>query len=140
MGGRGTWTAVRDRSAWVGRRDAGRANLKSARNACDVADDGDDMRLAVQGAILATIAYGDALTIRIAGIRNGKDHARLPDALRHALGDRVPQAEMTRLTRLLRQKDDSAYGHRKITVTEARDALEKATAFAAWAELELARG
>lgn len=140
MGGRGTWTTVKDRSVWMGRRDAGRAHLKSARDACDVADDGDDSRLAVQGAILSAIAYGDALTIRVAGIRNGKDHKRLIDALRHALGDRMPQAEMTRLERLLRQKDDSAYGHRMITVMEARDALEKATAFAAWAEVELARG
>jgi hypothetical protein len=140
MGGRGTWATVGDRSMWTGRRDAGRAHLKSARDACDLADEGDDTRLAVQGAILSAIAYGDALTIRIAGIRNGKDHRRLVDALRHALGNRIPQAELTRVERLLRQKDDSAYGHRMITVIEGRDALEKATAFAAWAELELARG
>jgi len=143
MGGRGTWTAVRDRSAWTGRRDAGRAHLKSARNALDVADDGDDGRLIVQGAILSAIAYGDALTIRIASIKNGNDHQRLVDAVRHALGNRAPQAELTRLTRLtrlLRLKDDSAYGHRAMTLDEARAAIEKADTFATWAEGELARG
>lgn len=140
MGGRGTWSSVRDRSAWTGRRDAGRAHLKSARNALEVADDGDDGRLIVQGAILSAIAYGDALTIRIASIKNGNDHQRLVDAVQHALGNRAPQAELTRLGRLLRQKDDSAYGHRAMTLDEARAAIEKAGTFAAWAEGELARG
>lgn len=140
MGARGTWSTVRDRSAWTGRRDAGRAHLKSARNALEIADDGDDGRLVIQGAILSAIAFGDALTIRIASIKNGNDHQRLVDAVRHALGNRAPQAELTRLTRLLRQKDDSAYGHRAMTLDEARAALEKADLFAMWAEGELARG
>ena len=47
--------------------------------------------------------------------------------------------ELTRLTRLLARKDDSAYGHRFIPMRDARDALEKAEAFASWAEGELAR-
>lgn len=140
MGGRGTWSAVRDRGTWTGRRDAARAHLKTAKNALAIADDGDDGRLIVQGAILSAIAYGDALTIRIAGIKNKDDHQRLVDALRHALGNRAPQSELTRLGRLLRQKDDSAYGHRPMTLDEARGAIEKAEAFAEWSEGELARG
>jgi hypothetical protein len=139
MVSRGTWRRVDDRSEWTGRRDAGRAHLKAARNACDVADGRDDCRLVVQGAILAAIAYGDALTIKIAGIRNDADHQRLPATVRHALGNAVPAAELTRLTRLLARKDDSAYGHRFIPMREARDALEKAGAFAAWVEGELGR-
>lgn len=137
---RGTWTAVRDRSQWSGRRNAGRAHLKTARDALAVADEGDDGRLIVQGAILAAIAYGDALTIRIAGIKNGNDHQRLPDAVRRALGNRAPQSELTRLSRLLKRKDDSAYGHRALTLDDARSALQQAEAFAAWAEAELIRG
>lgn len=140
MGGRGLWTAVRDRSAWTGRRNAGRAHLKAARNALAVADDGDDGRLIVQGAILSAIAFGDALTIRVAGIKNGTDHQQLVDAVRHALGNRVPQAELSRLGRLLRQKDDSAYGHRAFSLDDARAAIEKADTFASWAEAELLRG
>ncbi|MEO5589280.1 MAG: hypothetical protein ABIS03_06820, partial [Gemmatimonadaceae bacterium] len=97
---------------WKGRRDAGRAHLKAARNALAVADEGDDGRLIVQGAILSAIAFGDALTIRIAGLKNSSDHQRLPTTLRHVLGDQFPQAQSTRLSRLLRVKDDSAYGHR----------------------------
>lgn len=137
---RGTWSPVRDRGEWQGRRDAGRANLKTARNALAVADTGDDGRLVVQGAILAAIAYSDALTIRVAGIRNNADHQRLPDTLRHALGNRVPGAELTRLRRLLARKDDSAYGHRPLSLDEARTALGAAEAFALWAEAELVRG
>jgi hypothetical protein len=136
---RGTWRPVHDRGEWTGRRDAGRAHLKAARNALAVADAGDDARLAVQGAILAAIAFGDALTIKAAGIRNATDHQRLVEALRHALGDRFPATEQIRVTRLLRLKDDSAYGHRPLTLADATAALEKAEVFARWAEDELLR-
>lgn len=139
MVSRGTWRRVADRGEWTGRRDAGRAHLKAARNACAVADEADDCRLVVQGAILAAIAFGDALTIKVAGIRNEADHQGLPATVRHALGNSAPAAELTRLARLLARKDDSAYGHRFIPMREARDALEKAGAFAAWAESALAR-
>ena len=37
-------------------------------------------RLIVQGAILAAISCGDALTIKVAGIRNKADHQQLPAA------------------------------------------------------------
>lgn len=105
-----------------------------------VADEGDDGRLIVQGAILCAIAYGDALTIKVAGIRNGTDHQRLPDTVRHALGNRVTQAELTRLGRLLKRKDDSAYGHRALSLEDARTVVTQAEAFAIWAEAELVRG
>lgn len=137
---RGTWSPARDRGEWTGRRDAGRAHLKTARNALAVADEGDDGRLIVQGAILSAIAFADALTIRVAGIRNGTDHQRLPDTLRHALGNRVPRSELTRLSRLLKRKDDSAYGHRALALAEARAAVVQAEAFGSWAEGELASG
>lgn len=137
---RGTWTRVRDRGEWTGRRDAGRAHLKTARNALLVADEGDDGRLIVQGAILCAIAYGDALTIKVAGIRNATDHQRLPDTVRHALGNRVARAELTRLARLLKRKDDSAYGHRALSLDDARTAVAQAEAFVSWAEAELVRG
>lgn len=136
---RGTWRRVRERDEWIGRRDAGRAHLKTARNALTVADEGDDGRLIVHGAILAAIAYADALTIKVAGIKNEDDHQRLPATMRHALGNVVPQPELTRLSRLLKQKNDAAYGHRPLSLGDARSAMEKAEAFAAWAEGELIR-
>jgi hypothetical protein len=137
---RGTWSPVKDRTEWTGRRDAGRAHLKTARNALLVADEGDDGRLIVHGAILCAIAFGDALTIKVAGIRNGIDHQRLPDTVRQALGNRVAQAELTRLARLLKRKDDSAYGHRALSLDDARMAVAQAEAFATWVEAELVRG
>lgn len=139
---RGTWSSVRDRAEWTGRRDAGRAHLKSARNALGVADKGYDGRLIVQGAILSAIAYADAVTIGVAFIRNVADHQRLPDTVRHALGNRVLKGELTRLSRLLKRKDDSAYGHRALTLADASAAIAQAEQFATWAEGELvaARG
>lgn len=137
---RGTWSPVRDRDQWTGRRDAGRAHLKTARNALVVADGGDDGRLIVQGAILSAIAFGDAITIKVAGIKNGADHQRLPDTVRQALGNRVSQGELTRLARLLKRKDDSAYGHRALTLDDARAAVAQAESFATWAEAELVSG
>ena len=43
------------------------------------------------------------------------------------------------MTRLLRLKDDSAYGHRPLSLADAQAALEKADAFAEWTEAELPR-
>lgn len=103
-------------------------------------DDGDDGRLIVQGAILCAIAYGNALTIKVAGIRNGVDHQRLPDTVRQALGNGVTQAELTRLGRPLKRKDDSAYSHRAMSLEDARTALAQAEAFATWPEAELVWG
>jgi hypothetical protein len=140
MVSRGTWSPVRNRDEWMGRRDAGRAHLKTTRDALIVVDARDDTRLIVQGAILSAIAYGDAVTIKVAGIKNGQDHLRLPDTVRQALGNRASQQELTRLQRLLKRKDDSAYGHRALTLDEARTAVAQAEAFALWAELELGRG
>ncbi|HEY7861713.1 MAG TPA: hypothetical protein VIB98_09710 [Gemmatimonadaceae bacterium] len=105
-----------------------------------VADARDDTRLIVQGAILSAIAFGDAVTIKVAGIRNGQNHQRLPDTVRQALGNRASQQELTRLQRLLKRKDDAAYGHRALTLDEARTAVAQAEAFALWAESELGRG
>lgn len=105
-----------------------------------MADDGDDGPLIMQGAILSAIAYGDALTIKVAGIKNVAGHQRVPDTVRHALGNRAPKAEITRLARLLKRKDDSAYGHRALTLDVARAAVAQAEAFATWAEAEVVRG
>ncbi len=114
--------------------------LKAARNAMDVADPSDDLRLAVQGAILSVIAYADALTIRTAGIKNAEEHRRLVETLRHALGNRIPAGELSRVRTLLAMKDESAYGVRVYSHAAARDALRKVMAFAQWVEIELTRG
>ncbi|MHB0948677.1 MAG: CRISPR-associated endonuclease Cas3'' [Gemmatimonadaceae bacterium] len=110
MVSRGAWRRVNDRGEWTGRRDAGRAHLKAARNAFDVAEEADDCRLATQGAVLAAIAYGDALTVKAAGIRNEADHQRLPATVRHALGNAAPAAKLTRLARFLGRKDVPRHG------------------------------
>lgn len=136
---RGSWHTVTDRDEWRGRRDTGRQFLKAARNNFLLGDRGDSGAPVIHDAILAGIAYADALTIKVAGIKHGQNHQTVPATVRHALGNRLPEAERTRLARMLAQKDDSAYGHRHIPLSDAEATLLRAEAFAAWAESELAR-
>jgi hypothetical protein len=91
----------------------------------------------VNAAVLAAIAYGDALTIKAAGIQNAQDHAALPATLRAALGNRLPGPQLKHLAGLLAQKDDSGYGHKMLRREAAETAVARLRAFAAWAETEV---
>jgi hypothetical protein len=93
----GSWHTVTDRDDWRGRRDTGRQFLKAARNNFLLGDRGDSGAPVIHDAILAGIAYADALTIKVAGIKHGQNHQTLPATVRHALGNRLPEAERTRL-------------------------------------------
>lgn len=46
--------------------------------------------------------------MEVARIRNEADHQRLSATVRYPRGNGAPAVELTRLTRLLRRKDDSA--------------------------------
>lgn len=91
----------------------------------------------VHDVVLAAIAYGDALTIKSAGIQNTRDHSALPETLSAALGNRFPFQMQKHLADLLAQKDDSAYGRRTTTKSAAERAVQKLNRFAEWAEREL---
>ena len=52
----------------------------------------------------AAIAYTDALTATFANKINQNDHAAVVKTLRDALGNRLPKAQETRLTRILGNK------------------------------------
>jgi hypothetical protein len=87
----------------------------------------------------AAIAYTDALTARYAGRANQRDHIAAVQALRDALGRRLPTAQETQLRRILGEKDEVQYGAKLKTEDEARRLLSLLDAFAAWAEAELRR-
>jgi len=135
---RGPYLRVSDRDQWKGRRDFARAGLAKVENDLIINDVAGSWSYVVNAAVLAAIAYGDALTIRAAGIRNAQDHDALPATLRAALGNRLPKQQLKHLSDLLAQKDDSAYGLRSLGRDVAEGAVAKLRVFAAWAEVELA--
>ena len=67
---RGTWSPVKDRSEWTGRRDAGRANLKTARNALVVAEVALSVVLLIGGFI--GVAWVAARIYRVGILMYGK--------------------------------------------------------------------
>ena len=134
----GTWKRV-DTGQWRGRFDLGRAFLRSALEALERAEDGQIGDPIMSNALLAVIAFADALTIRFGGIRNQQDHSRLPAALRHALGNRASKEQLHRLGRLLKLKNEIQYDHTTCSMQEAREYVSQVQRFAAWAETELAR-
>lgn len=128
------------RGEWQGRLDAGKSFRKAAQDLLDLAEESSAGNPIIAQAVLAAIAYGDAITVKFGQFQNTAVHAALPRAIRSVLGSRFPQAQSTRLTRLLGLKDESQYGHRMASVREARDVMEQLDRFADWAEKELTRG
>lgn len=137
--GRGSWRRV-DRSQWSGRLQNARDFMKAARDALTLADESANGNPIMSQVVLASIAYGDALTIRFGGIQNEQDHRQLVRTIRHALGNAADAEQMTRLARIIGRKDEIQYDHRTASIDEARRLLEQAERFAAWAERELLRG
>jgi hypothetical protein len=61
-------------------------------------------------AVLATIAYADAMTAAILGQINQQDHKGVTALLRDALQNKLPTAEESRLRRLIDRKGEASYG------------------------------
>ncbi len=135
---RGTWKRV-DRSLWRGRLEIGQAFLQAALEALNRVQNGQIGDPIMSNALLAAIAYADALTIKFGGICNQQDHARLIDALRDALGKRAIKEQMNRLSRLLKMKNQIQYDHSVSSIQEAREFVMQVQRFVSWAETELAR-
>jgi hypothetical protein len=135
---RGTWRTV-DRSTWPGRYRDGASFLKAARHLLALAEERESGKPVMSNALRAVISYADALTIKVAGIQNVQDHGMLPRALKQALGERLPTVQLTRLQRLLTQKNDIDYDHRDMDLHEARAFLEQVDRFVLWVEQELRR-
>lgn len=59
---------------------------------------------------------------------------RLPRAVRDALGNRAPEAELGRLRRILAEKDAADYGARYGNLAPARALLAELQRFGQWVE------
>lgn len=130
------WRKV-PRNQAAGRLANARDQLQAARDLSALADDRANGNPIMTAALIAVIAYADALAISFAGIQNRDDHAEAADTLQRAMGKMADNAQISRLGRLISKKNDIQYTHRKTTLTEARAYLEQAERFADWAETTL---
>ena len=133
MNRRGTRRAV-EADYWRGRLDVAQAYLKMAEDSLELADEGQNCTPIVGSIALGAIAYADSITARFAQVVNGADHAHAPKLLKEVLKDRLPQAQQTRLARLIGRKDEAHYGPHRIGRSEARAMLGDFRKFAFWAE------
>lgn len=128
-----------DSSFADGRLKLARSYLQAARTETMLISPGEIGNPAMSQIVLAAIAYTDALCARYAGYVNQQHHAAAVETLRDALGKRLPSAQVTRLVRILGEKDDVQYGMRPKPAGEAKQLLEQLEEFAAWAESEFQR-
>jgi hypothetical protein len=123
----------------TGRLAIARSFLKTAETALALSDRGDPQNPVISNLVLAAVAYCDALTAKYGGRVNQKDHGAVVKILRDALGNRLPAAQETKLSRILGIKDDVQYGSRPSTAAEAQRLLVLLREFARWAEEEFGR-
>jgi hypothetical protein len=71
--------------------------MESSADVLALTDDEGNGNPAMAHALLAVIAYADAITIRIGGIQNTQDHAQVVAAVRHVLGAAADDKEMALL-------------------------------------------
>lgn len=116
-----------------------RSFLKTVEIGLTLAEQGEPQNPVISNAVLATVAYCDALTAKHGGRINQKDHGGVVKVLRDALGNRLPAAQETRLIRIIGIKDDVQYGPRASTANEAERVLRLLQEFAEWAEEEFTR-
>jgi hypothetical protein len=101
-----------------------------------------DHDAAMLASIHAAITANDAVCVAFLGKRStDQDHQRAGDLL-ESVGDRAPGvgARAGQLRALLKKKNLVEYEARRASVAEARDAVERATRFVAWARDLVGRG
>ncbi|MDB5838202.1 MAG: hypothetical protein JWQ23_154 [Herminiimonas sp.] len=109
----------------------------AAQEAITLAEPGQAMNPAISNIVLAAIAYTDALTAKRAEVVNQQDHAAAPKLLRAVMGSAVPQSQLTRLSRILGQKDEVQYGTRSATLERAETLFQDLSEFGNWVEAQL---
>lgn len=122
-----------------GRLRKARAFLRAAEDGLVLANERGTGDPIMSNAVLAAIAYADALTMKAAGVKNEADHMTLPRTLRRSLGNRLPREQETRLQRILGLKNEIQYEHRTSSIPEARELVELVRRFAEWVEIEFVR-
>lgn len=91
-------------------------------------------------AVLAAIAYGDAITVQRLNRHNTQDHGTLPAFVQQAIGKRADKDQIARLGRIVARKNEAHYGGTTWSFTHASDYREQVERFAIWAEVVLSEG
>lgn len=116
-----------------------RAFLESAQNQVTIAQSGTLGNPIAATIVNAAIAYTDALTATFGNKINQQDHSAVVKTLRQVMGNRLPEAQETRLSRILGTKDLAQYGGRFMLLAEAQSLLSQLEEYATWAESEMVR-
>lgn len=128
---------ARARDPWQSFRDNARIHLRDAENKLALLDEGANAKGVAADAVLAAIAYGDALTVQRLGLHNVDDHRALPDLVHRALGLDTVAEQVTRLRRIISKKNEAHYGGGMWSREIAEDYLTQVRRFANWAEAML---
>lgn len=128
------------RDAWTGFRANGRMHLQDAQNKLDLLDEGTNAKGIAADAVLAAIAFADAVTVQRLNQHNVADHSALPDLVQRALGRDAAKDQVTRLRRVIAEKSRAQYGGSTWSQADADDYLKQVRRFCVWAERVLAEG
>ncbi len=131
-------TATKAKDPWQAFRANARTALQDAENKLALLEAGANAKGVAADAVLAAIAYGDAITVQRLNQHNAQDHGTLPKLVARALGKDVASDQVTRLGRILREKSRAHYGGGTWTCDEAERYLEQVRRFAVYAEQVLA--
>lgn len=132
-------TKAVDASHGLNRLIIARAFLESAQNQVTIAQSGTLGNPIAATIVNAAIAYTDALTATFGNKINQQDHSAVVKTLRQVMGNRLPKAQETRLSRILGTKDLAQYGGRFMLLAEAQSLLCQLEEYATWAESEMVR-
>lgn len=125
--------ATRAKHPWASFRDNGRDHLADAEAKLALLGANANAKGVAADAVLAAIAYADALTVQRTGLHNTSDHGVVADFVIQALGASADPTQITRLRRILERKNEAQYGGMLWSRREAEAYLEQVRRFTAWA-------
>lgn len=124
---------------WRGRLSNAKAFRRAAENLLDIWEEGDNGNPVLVIIVLAAIGYGDALSARFDGKVNQANHAALPATIKAAMGNQADTRQISRLKKILDEKDTASYGAHIGRMDEARDLHVQLQRFATWVESVLSQ-
>ena len=122
---------------WKPYAENGQHYLEKAEDALVLTAHDANAKAVASHAVLAAIAYADAITVQRGGKINSQDHSRQPELLEQLLGKDADAKQITRLRRILARKNEAQYGGTRWRYDDAEDFLEQARRFASWAKTVL---
>lgn len=124
---------------WRNHQANGDAHLQAAEEKLVLLGPGENAKPVASEAVLAVIAYSDAITVQRGGRTNANDHSTLPRLIEQLLGvTEIDHEQMARLGRILRDQHRAQYGGAQWSQDDAEHYLTQAKRFINWARRVLA--